>query len=204
MTEKQNKAHIIKSFGELADDFFYNLLLMKSSDSSNNTIPFLYAHILELSVKTYCVKQEINYSDIGGHKIIDIYRRIAITKPELNLLLPKAADFINYKKIWFPSNSPVSKVELPTEGPEKLDSLEIAYILDNVMNLKYGFRKDFVQLSCLSLTYQEINKKFLDLFNFCRDNYKTDELNSKIKSKVFKLFGQNTETENNLKNLINV
>ena len=200
----QNKKHLITSFGQLADDFFYNLLLMKGSDIGNNTIPFLHAHILELSVKAYCLKNEINYSDSGGHKIIDIYKRIATKSPELTLLLPASSDFIDYQSIWFPSNKPVSNVELLPQGSDKLDFLELAYILDNVMDLKYGFRKDFVQVSSISLSYPEVNKKFLDLFNFCRDGYKTVESNNTIKSKIFKLFGQTNETDSKIKNLINV
>ena len=63
----------------------------------------------------------------------------------------------------------VSNVTLPP--PDELDKLELAFILDNVMNLKYGFTKQLVQVSCVALCNKEINSRFLSLFNLCRNIY---------------------------------
>ena len=199
ITEHQNKY-----FSELADDYFYNFVIIKSSDSQNKSILFLQAHILELSVKAYCLNKSVSYSDSNGHDIKTIYNRIINVEPTLQNLMPSNENFQNYKSVFLPGNSLNSEVIIPIKSPNEIYFLELAFIIDNVMNLKYGFTRQNVQLSRIELSYEKINSQFLALFNFCRDGYKTDQLNSRILEKFYRQFGKSVETQAKIKALINV
>jgi Txe/YoeB family toxin of Txe-Axe toxin-antitoxin module len=169
----------------------------------SGSLPFLHAHTLELSAKAACYQLGVSLASVkNGHDIIRIYGLLKSSLPNLNSAIPTGSHLTNYKKIWFPSNAPVSNVQLPP--PDELDNLELAYFVDNVMNLKYGFTKQLIQVSSLAIAYKEVNSKFLALFRICRDTYADTDLNERLKGKIFGLFGRTIETEKKIYALLQI
>ena len=186
--------HVVPQFAQMADDFFFGILLLKTFESGNSSLPFLHAHVLELSAKAACYKLGIPITGINnGHDILGIYKLLEPSIPNIASVIPTSAHLTDYKNIWFPSDAPLSNVALPP--PEELHKLELAYYVDNVMNLKYGFTKQLVQVSCLQVSYKEINSIFLLLFTACREIYLDNDLNLRIKNKIFGVFGDTDETK---------
>ena len=197
-----NNLHVSSQFGKMADDFFFCILMLKSSCSQNNSLPFLHAHTLELSAKAACLKLDIPLPSKNGHNILDIYSLLQPILPSLEKDIPTSRHLWEYKKIWFNIKTQGHNIELP--HPEELYKLELAYFVDNVMNLKYGFNKKMEQVSSVSISNKEINSGFLSLFNTCRNVYADSEINNEIKEKLYNVFGRSPETDRKIAALIKI
>lgn len=198
-----SNSHLASQFGQMADDFFFCIIMLKGTSEQNRSLPFLHAHVLELSAKAACYKLGISIAGIKtGHDILSIYDLLKPHLPNLTNTLPATSHLRDYKKIWFPGNTPMSNVTLPP--PDEFDNLELAYYVDNVMNLKYGFTKQLVQIDNIQLSYKEVNSKFLTLFTTCRNVYADVDMNQRIKGKIYAVFGQSAETERKIATLLKI
>ena len=195
--------HMIDRMSETADDFFHSILILKTQDKQNNSIPFLHGHVLELSAKTACCKLDIDFSSAKhGHDVIKIYNLLKIKIPEIEPFIRTTLSLTKYKDIWLPGNSSNSNVQLTEQN--ELQRLELAYIIDNVMNLKYGFNKNYEQVSRIQIYYDSINEYFCSLFKLCRQTYQTDKLNNRLKQKMYTFFGKTESTNIRLKDLLDI
>lgn len=195
--------HLVSRLSEVADDFFYDILLLKSMDFTNSSIPFLHGHVLELSAKVACHKLKVDFSNVkNGHNVLEILELLKTKIPAIDPLIPSSASFEEYKDIWLPGNSSNSNVMLPP--PKEMDELELAYIMDNVMDLKYGFKKNYSQVSKIDICHEAINQNFLQIFNLCRQTYMDDNLNNRIKEKIYKVFGKNEGTDKRMYDLLKI
>jgi hypothetical protein len=200
--KEDDTQHAAKVFAELADDFLFDILLLKANDKQNRSLPFLHAQALELSTKAVCYKSGIDFSKLrNGHDIVGICNLIAVSLPGIKPLIPTPEDLVSYKKFFVPSNAPNRDVHMPP--PKDLHKIELAYFVDNAMNLKYGFTKELIQISIIGVSYAEMNTSFMALFNFCRHQYATDELNKRIRAKVLGFF-KPPDTEERLKDLLKI
>jgi hypothetical protein len=193
MTSTLDFNKISERFGGIADDYFCSILVLKQTDSSNDSLPFLHAHCLELAAKAVAYKNNLNLSGINGHDILGIYKRIETINPAFTPLIPTNQHLIDYKKVYIRSDAASRNVVLP--DPEELDKMELAYFIDNAMNLKYEYTKDFVQLSILKITGPSINQSFLKLYKLSRTEYSTPKLNQRLKKKISELYQGQSDLE---------
>lgn len=182
--------HIIKQYSELVDDFLISIILLKVKDKSNCSLPFLYSHILEVSAKTACYKLGI-YDNIRGHNIREILRLLEEKLPAIKNYIPSDEDFKEYKKFWRPISEDDKAVFMP--APIDIDRRELAYFIDNCMNLKYGFTLELNQVSAVQLCNEYVNPEFVKLLKVCRDVYGTQKLNERLKSKLGKTITEDNE-----------
>lgn len=186
MTNTTNLPYVSNRFGGIADDFFIAILFLKQTDFTNDSLPFLHAHCLELAAKSVVYKYGIDIQTINGHNIIGIYRRIEENYPEFSEFIPTDQHLDDYKKVFIRSNIPNRNAILP--NPEELDKLELAFFLDNAKNLKYQFTLDFIQLSIFKISGQSINRSFFNLFNLSRKHYSNVTMDKKLKEKISNAF----------------
>ena len=191
---------VIKFYSELADDFFLDILVLKQVDPINFSAPFLHAHCLELSGKTAALKLNVNYSK-KGHEIMELYNILSATIPEISSLLPTAQDFLDYKQLWIKEADVSKGVEFPEENFSKL---ELAYFIENIKDLKYGFNKKHEAISALHVFSKSFNTDFGKLYNTCRKQYSSKELDTRLIEKLKKAFNSATNIENELKKLIDL
>ncbi len=192
--------YAIKTLSEMADDFLLGIIAIKRNDMTNNSLPFMHAHALELSAKAACYHLGIDVKK-NGHDIMSIYKLLNEHIPVLSSLVPTVKEFEEYRKTWLIGNS--TQPDLYIDDPMNLYRLELAYYIDNVMNLKYGLTKDNIRVSLFEISYKELNSHFLRLFNSCRKTYLTDELNDRYKKKVFSAVGQSKEIEEECEKMLN-
>lgn len=195
-----NNSYAIRTLSEMADDFLLAIIAIKHNDMTNDSLPFLHAHALELSAKTASYHFGIDIKK-KGHDIMSIYGLLENFIPTINSLVPTPEEFAEYRKTWLIGNSTETSFDI--KNPDHLFRLELAFYIDNVTNLKYGITKENVQVSLFDMFYKEINQHFLRLFNNCRRTYVTDKLNNRFKEKIFKSVGQNEETEKKCNALLN-
>lgn len=201
---------IIESYAELADDFFCDLLLIKwqpitTESVISGSIPFLHAHALELSVKTMALNLDIDFRYVSGkkiwwHDIKSMYEKISETYPDILLLLPAQVNYSEAKLLYFNSNDVGTSLFIP--NPQDANILELAFYIENVMNLKYWFTQDFVRLSWFMMHSNSVNPKFLALFKYCRDYYKNDVLNKRIQRRIISIAWNNDEVVRFINHLI--
>jgi hypothetical protein len=183
---------VVQSFGEMADDYFIAIALHKSLHFTSLTLPFFHAHVLELSAKAACHKFRLSINLKDGHNLMGIYRILGKSVPGIENLMPTSSELHNYKKVWLRDNGTVQEITLPS--PDELRRLELAYFVDNIKNLKYGFTKELVAISTTSLSTEYINNHFLSLYRCCRSQYANIEFNTRIKAELYRVFGNIPET----------
>jgi len=187
MTDFEN---IIKQYSELIDDFLVIIIFLKMNDNTNMSLPFLYSHTLELAAKTACYKLNLR-EGIKGHDILKILELIKTKLHILENYIPSKQDFKNYRKFWRPITETDNAVYMP--APKDIDRQELAYFIDNCMNLKYGFTADLTQVSAIQLCNEYVNPEFIKLLKVCRDTYSTQTLNVRLESKLGKSVTENSE-----------
>ncbi|MCF2487501.1 hypothetical protein [Dyadobacter sp. CY347] len=189
-----NSEKASEQFGRMADDFFLTLIRVKFQDYENSSLPFIYAHLLELSSKAACLKLNLDFSGLN-HSIYKIFTLIGTKHPEILGLLPPQSSFNEYKKMFVRSDAGHNTVTLPPPDQDYLiHQWEMAYIMDNVMNLKYGFTRDWVMLSNVMIAYEGFNDLFLPLFKATRKIYSTPFLDENFVYRMVKGFGNNENT----------
>jgi hypothetical protein len=192
-----------QGFGQMADDYFLAIILHKTFYNMSSTLPFLHAHALELSAKAACYALDLSLSGIrNGHNLVEIYKLLKTKMPEINDLVPTNSELCDYKKVWIRDNGTNQQITLP--DPPILDRLELAYFVDNVMNLKYGFTRDLMLLSMLKIAYAEINYSFLALYRCCRRVYADIELDARIKTEVHRIFGNTPDIHQKIYALLEI
>lgn len=205
-----SQEEIIDSFAELADDFFCDLLLVKWQPITTESvvswsIPFLHAHALELSVKTMALNLGIDFRYASGkkiwwHDIKSMYEKISETYPDILLLLPTQTNYSEAKLLYFNSNDAGTSLFIP--NPQDAYILELSFYIENVMNLKYWFTQDFVRLSWFMMHSNAVNPKFLALFKYCRNFYKTDQLNDRLQRRIVSIAWNSEQVMSFIDNLI--
>jgi len=203
----QTEQLITGPLGRTADDIIYNIILLKSTDPINSFLPFMYAHSLELAAKTACLILEIDYST-NGHNLMNIYKSLSEKVPTIKNYVPSEKHLVEYKKIWVSSEPILTKninILDPKEkqpNPDELLQLELAYFIDNVMNLKYGVDRKKSYVSIIQISYPGINRHFINLFIECRKIYADDISDEQFTSKFYRTFGRTKENEEFLKNFL--
>jgi len=204
----QTEQLLVRPFGERADDIIYNIILLKLTDPLNSFLPFMYAHSLELSAKTACLKLDIDYTTLG-HPLIDIYKSLSAKVPDIKKYIPTEKHLTDYKKIWV-STEPILKKDIhilnpdePQPSPDELQQLELAYFMDNVANLKYGVDKKKAYVSIIQLSYQSFNRYFMDLFIMCRNVYTSPTSDNSFETKFFKGFQKTPENVDFINKFLN-
>jgi hypothetical protein len=190
-------AHVINNIGQMADDFMLAILLMKATDKTTKTLPFLHAHALELSAK--CAILQIDQaipSDKLTHRIREAYKKITQHRLDFADLLPKDDSYTNYRKVWIRDVIPDQNIELP--NPELLDEYEVCFFIENIVDLKYGFNKQMQLVSPVEISRANINSKFWKLFAGTRQIYSTNDLNERVISRGISMFGSNSAAKTNL------
>lgn len=193
--------------GRKADDIIYNIILLKFADPTNSFLPFMYAHSLELSVKTACLKLGIDFSK-DNHNLMNIYNKIQRDIPSIGNLIPTQQHFTEYKKIWVKTEPILTKninILDPKEKQPNLDEilqLELAYFIDNVMNLKYGVDKKNSYVSVIQISYEGLNRHFINLFVECRKIYANDNIDREFTTKFFNTFEKTKENQAFLANYL--
>lgn len=177
---------INEAFAELADDFFIIALLAKTTpEKENQSLPWIFSHIIELSLKSCCIKFNKKFS---GHELGTLWDSIK-DKVANNELWPEPMHFEMYKNLFISgkTKNPILK-GIPT--PEHLYKVELAYWIDNIKDLKYGFNKESQMVSIVHMVYEGLNPDFLKLYRFLRDNYKNENLDLRYSKKIKALFSQ--------------
>ena len=203
----QTEQFITGPLSSKADDIIYNIILLKFADPLNSFLPFLYAHSLELAAKTACLKLDIDYST-SGHNLINIYNSLSEKVPTIRNYVPSDKHLVDYKKIWV-SSEPILTRDInildPRQkqpNPDELMQLELAYFVDNVMNLKYGVDKKKSYVSLIQISYPGLNPHFMNLFIECRKIYANDTSDKQFTSKFYRTFERSKENEEFLNNFL--
>jgi hypothetical protein len=192
-----------QAFGRMADDYFVATILHKTFYKISSTLPFLHAHALELSAKAACHELGLSLTVLkNGHDLMGIYKILETEIPEIIDLIPTSAELNDYKNVWLRDDGTPQNITLPP--PNELVRLELAYFVDNVMNLKYGFTKGLVAVSMLQISYSEINSSFLSLYRCCRAAYANIELNIRIKAELCRIFGDTPDTHQRIHTLLEI
>ncbi|MEI6124903.1 MAG: hypothetical protein WCQ95_14905 [Bacteroidota bacterium] len=181
----------ISQLGEMADDVLYSIILLTVTDRSNVFLPFLYGHALELSAKAAGIELNVDDKILNSHDIIPIYESIAKKLPTISQHIPTEEHIREYKNVWVSSGHVLTKnIDIlnpkhrqPT--PNELKQWELAYFIENVKNLKYGFDKKKIFVSIIQITYNGLNPYFLNLFLACRNIYCIPSSNERLKKKVY-------------------
>jgi hypothetical protein len=194
--------------GSLADDFFFSIILLRRDDPRSRALDFLHAHCLEISAKAACYKLRIEDDSLNGHKLKNIYKLLAKHDPSISNVLPEDEHYLNYTKLWVPENlandddkKSTPRYILPRESSSKY---ELAYFIENTVNLKYGFTKLKSQVSVAQRIHSHINPEFLKLFNFCRKIYADANMDKRIKEKMHSAFGETEDTDRNIFELLDL
>jgi hypothetical protein len=188
----------IRTLGRMADDFHINYLLLKSIAPNSHSLPFLQAHTLELVAKCALIHAERRLiPEFLNHKVREIFRQLARSRPEILPLLPSVNAFANYRSLYIYDTGAHQQVRLPT--PSLLDEYELAFLMDSLAELKYGFNKKFELTSSLHISSPDVNQRLRQLMSTTRAIYATDALNAEALSSGQKVFGSNSRTQSNLK-----
>lgn len=79
---------------------------------------------------------------------MDIYPLLYKSIPNLKQFIPEVKDFVEYKKLWRPMKAGVTSYKI-SQMPSDIVKAELAYYIENVTNLKYGFTKNQLRVSVL-------------------------------------------------------
>jgi hypothetical protein len=204
MDDPTNK-HLLDRLSRMADDVLFSIFLLQSSDRGNGFLSFLHAHALELTAKSACLSLGIDYHGLkNGHDLKVIYEKIGAEVPEITPLVPDAEAFEKYRDVWIPTE-PVLKKDINLSylpEPPKLFMWEVAYLIDNITNLKYGFDKKKVYVSVFRIEYDGFNPHFQKLIGGTRKIYKTKELDHKMRLKMYATFNDEKQIEHLLKEVL--
>ena len=193
----------IQSLGTMADDFLLNFLLLKATAPQSKSLPFLQAHTLELVAKCALIKIENRLDpDFLSHKVLGIYKQISRQRPEVAALLPSINAFANYRTVYVSDTGTHQEVKLPE--PTILEEYELAFFLDNLPNLKYGFSKKFELMSILHISSPEVNYKLRELISTTRAIYANQALNAAALESAQKVFGTDEKTLSKLKTFLGI
>jgi len=190
---------IITSLGEMADDVFLSVCFLTIADSLNKFLPFLHGHVLELTAKTACKKLGLDYMQIkskSGHNLFEIFKLLQTKVPEIVPHLPTEEHFQNYQRVWVQTGAVLTKnINIDfLPPPSELWKWELAFFMDNVMNLKYGVDKEDIYVSILQMTNKSLNPDFLNLFTICRSVYSIPRSNRTLKGKLIGIFQETEDT----------
>ena len=111
--------HVASQFGPLADDFFISIAFLRGSDPDNLSLPFLHAHVLELSAKAVCHKLGVDIENVS-HDVLKIYALLRPHLPDIATLIPTPVHLDAYKKTWVREDAAHRGVELPLRTNERL------------------------------------------------------------------------------------
>lgn len=128
---------------------------------------------------------------VQNHSIQALAKALLNHLSDTTTWIPDESDAI-YKKLFLPEEAEQS-IQLSQISGEDVPKYEMAYIMGNVMNLKYGYYRSLKKVSTVGLTSSDLNKPFLDLFIVCRNACKTPELNQRLKEKIKKTFGDSND-----------
>src|SRR5262249_8467017 len=116
---------IISAFGRLADDFFVSILLLKSADEQNLSLPFLHAQVLELSAQAACQKLSVSLAGLKNSRDISaIYEILGHRLPEIATWAPTPLQLAESHKMWLREDAPQQNAGLLPPGER--DALEVA------------------------------------------------------------------------------
>jgi hypothetical protein len=189
--EKNMPKPFITQLGEMADDVMYSIMLLTVTDRSNDFLPFLYGHALELSAKAAGIELNVDDKLLNSHDIIPIYQSIAKQIPTISQYIPTEEHLREYKNVWVSTGHVLTKnidILNPNKRQTNLNELmqwELAYFLENIKNLKYGFDKKKIFVSIIQIIYDGLNPYFLNLFIACRNIYFIERSNERLKKKVY-------------------
>ena len=171
-------------FSKMADDFFILTILSKiTPENTNETLPWFFSHIIELALKTCCIKFD---KPSQGHILYNLWNQIKENFLEKDIW-PGNDHFEKYKKIFIRGDASDKTIRsLPK--PDDLYKTELAYWIDNIRDLKYGFDLKATRISMISLSYTGMNLAFLKLFKTLRDKYKNKNLDERYIKKIKSLF----------------
>lgn len=179
--EKIEKIKI--EFAQLADDFFVLVLLAKKTpELANRALPWIFSHILELSLKASCI---IFGQKFYGHDLSSLWSSVQDKITVVNLW-PEELHFEMYRKVFIREGAKPILDSLP--APEHLYKAELAYWIDNIVDLKYGFDLKSKMVSIVHISYEGLNPAFLRLFKTLRDTYRDSNLNKRYEAKIKALF----------------
>lgn len=174
----RNITNIINKYSEMADDFFFSMLLLKKFNYNNQSILFQMAHIIELASKCALLKLDNHRNPSKlSHKIREIFDQLKILHPSLVDFLPEDSLYSQYRTLYVQDGSDQS-ITLPP--PDQLWQMELCFIIENITDLKYGFNREMELVSAIRICSPDINYKFTNLFKELRKIYATDELNKRI------------------------
>jgi hypothetical protein len=196
--QKLTVAGSITTLANMADDVLINTLMLKSIDPENHVLPFLQVHALELAAKCALLKLEQKQtSDLLSHKIRVIFQSIIKHRPNMRNLFPSGAAFSKYRSVWIQDIDKHQNIELP--NPDVLNEYEIAFWIENITELKYGFSKRFELTSSIHIFSPDVNNKFRVLFASTRAIYASAELNTRVLERGSKIFGCDSRTYSDMK-----
>ncbi len=170
----------MKSFAEIADDCFLNLIFIKSNPvifKESRIIPFMHAHALELSLKSACLRLDVDEGLVilCGHKIIDLYQLLN-KNVRIESVFPSKNNFDKIEDVF----TKTGVVKLPEGGADELDMIEFAFFIKNNADLKYGYHRDNTQVSNIRVSTDHINKFWLNFFREVRKVYSDKDLNDRF------------------------
>jgi len=171
----------------MADDFVLNIILLKKRDCLNLSMPFLHAHALELSSKA--ALSHLGSEVDPKHHIREMLDTLAETVEGLRELLPSDDAFSRYHELWL-SDDGAGKYELSSiPAPQVCEEWELCYFIENVVDLKYGTRKDQSLVSMLDIATPKLNRRFKKVFRLLRSQYSSQESSSRIVNRGLGIFG---------------
>jgi hypothetical protein len=183
---------IANRYGMMADDFLLTILLLKNFDYCNTGLPFIHAHVLELSAKAALYTLDPNaLSDNVGHNIRYIYSRLSQLIEGFPELLPSERSFQSYNDLWWNGDGPHTVEKIPP--PDELCEWELCYFIDNIVDLKYGYKKNHKLISALDIATKNLNHKFMAIFGACRKQYANIKMNAAALQKGAIMFGSTDE-----------
>lgn len=176
----------IESFGNMADDFMLNIILLKKRDFQNQVLPFLHAHSLELASKAAALALGIEFP-ANQHNLRDLLSELSQSIDGLASVLPSEESYERYRELWLADSGPMN-YELSNIPTEHLEDWELAYYVDNIVDLKYGTKKNGSLVSVLHVARPILNQKFKGIFRHLRSQYSDS---SEIVQRALTVFGDN-------------
>ncbi len=167
------------TFGRAAQGFLATLLVTKAADPHSEILPFLYGHTLELAAKGAVAKKGPVPTN---HNILLLLETLYSIIPELEALVPTTDEMSDYKDVWIDGHTSNQAVTLP--APTRLDRLEVAYFIDNVMDLKYLSRKSGHLVSALTVSTPGVNRHFMEIFVLLRKVFRTELLDDHLRQRL--------------------
>jgi len=175
---------VIKNVAEHADDFVFLMIFEKSADpEGSRVVGWLSGHAIELSLKAACLHYRLPKIAGSDHNLTPLFYKLDRIKQQGNVW-PTNAHFAAYKRLFIRAGE--ANAHLPP--PAELDWIELGFWISNIGNLKYGFDKDWKNVSTLEIRYSEVNSRFLSLFRQLRSNYATPTLDARLKQKFMRIY----------------